>query len=104
MDNESWKRIRGLKKLLHNGVERGTDFVEKHHRHAAEKPFQILESIEPIATPTKVVHSVYDGVLTVTYGSIRAINQLTAKVDDWVMDKLAPPNDGREGNNSYKAH
>lgn len=103
MVKESLKRIKGLKKLLHDGVERGTDFIEKHHRHAAEKPFQVLESIAPIAAPTKVVHIVYNGVLTFTYGSIRATNQITAKVDDWVMDTLVPPNDGKESDNSSKA-
>lgn len=78
MDEEAWKRLRGFKRLIHGGVERGANFVEKHHRHAAEKPFRILESITPIAAPTRVVHRVHDGVLWLAYGSIRAINRVTA--------------------------
>jgi hypothetical protein len=96
MDREGWKRLRGFKRLIHDSVERGANFVEKHHRHAAEKPFQVLESITPIAAPTRVVRTVHDGVLWLTYGSIRAINQATEVADDWVMDRLESENDGDE--------
>jgi len=96
MDREDWKRLRGFKRLIHDGVERGANFVEKHHRHAAEKPFQVLESITPIAVPTRVVRVVHDGVLWLTYGSIRAINQATEMADDWVVDRLEPTADGDE--------
>lgn len=88
MDERSWKRLRGLKRLVHDGVEHGANFVEKHHRHAADKPFTILESIQPIAAPTKLVRAVHDGVLTLTYGSIRVVNKATEAVDDWVVDRL----------------
>jgi len=90
MDREDWRRIKGLRRLIHDGVERGADFVEKHHRHAARKPFQVLESIKPIAGPTWVVRSVHDGVLSLTYGSIRAINQVAEKTSSWVVDRLEP--------------
>ena len=90
MNEEAWKRLRGLKRLIHDGVKRGADFVEKHHRHAAGKPFQMLESIKPIAGPTRVVRSVHDGVLSLTYGSIRAINHATEVADSWVVDTLEP--------------
>jgi len=90
MDKESWRRIKGLRRLIHDGVERGADFVEKHHRRTAEKPFQVLESIKPIAAPIRAVRSVHDGVLSLTYGSIRAINQVTEVADSWIANRLAP--------------
>ncbi len=90
MDEEGWKRLRGFKRLIHDGVERGAEFVEKHHRHAAEKPIRILESIPPIAAPTRIVHIVHAGMLWLTYGSIRVINQAAEIVYDWVEDRLAP--------------
>ena len=96
MDKEDWKRLRGFKRLIHDGVERGADFVEKHHRHAAEKPFQVLESITPIAVPTRIVRAIHDGVLWLTYGSIRAVNQAAEVADDWVVDRLEPAGDGDE--------
>jgi len=93
MDEEAWKRLRGFKRLIHDGVEHGSAFVEKHHRHAAEKPFRVLASIKPMAAPTKVVRDIHDGVLSLTYGSIRAINRATELADDWVVDRLAPADD-----------
>ena len=97
MDREAWRRLRGLRRLIHDGVERGTGFVEKHHRHAAEKPFRVLESIPPIAAPTRVVRTVHDGVLRLTYGSIRTINEAAAIASDWVVDTLAPADDNGGG-------
>jgi hypothetical protein len=93
VDDQGWRRLRGLKRLIHDGVRQGADFVEKHHRHAAEKPFRVLESIPPIAAPTKVVHGIHDGVLWLSYGGIRAINQAIEVADDWLVDRLAPADD-----------
>ena len=93
MDDQGWRRLRGLKRLIHDGVRQGADFAETHHRRAAEKPFKVLESIPPIAAPTKVVHGIHDGVLSLSYGGIRAINQAIAKADDWLVDQLAPADD-----------
>ena len=95
MDDQGWRRLRGLTRLLHDSVRQGADFVEKHHRHAAEKPFRVLESIPPIAAPTKVVHGIHDGVLSLSYGGIRAINHAIAVADDWLVDRLAPADDDR---------
>jgi hypothetical protein len=94
MDREAWLRIRGLKRLVHDGVRRGSKFVENHHRHAAKRPFQILESFKPIAAPTRIVRNAHDGVLSLTYGSIRAINLATEVADSWLVDRLAPPDKG----------
>ena len=93
MDNESWRRLRGLTRLLHDGVRHGADFVEKHHRHAAAKPFRVLESIPPLAAPTKVVHGVHDAIVWLTYGSIRSINHVAERVDGWALQRLAPQPD-----------
>ncbi len=90
MDEQGWDRLRGFRRLIHDGVERTASFVEKHHRHAAGKPFRVLESIPPIAAPTKVVRMIHDGVLSLTYGSIRMVNRAVEKADDWVVERLAP--------------
>jgi hypothetical protein len=104
MDELAWKRLRGFKRLIHDGVEHGSAFVEKHHRHAADKPFRVLASIKPIAAPTRVVRSIHDGVLSLTYGSIRAINRATEMADDWVVDRLAPGDVSASGNRPCAAH
>jgi hypothetical protein len=93
VDDQGWRRLKGLKRLIHDGVRQGADFVEKHHRRAAAKPFTVLESIPLIAAPTKVVHGIHDGVLWLSYGGIRTINQALEAADDWLMDQLAPADD-----------
>lgn len=93
MDNEDWKRLKGLQKLVHDGVEEGANFVEKHHRHTAAKPFRVLESIQPIAAPTRLVRMVHDGVLSLSYGGIRGINRSTRAAGAWVVGKLEPDDD-----------
>jgi hypothetical protein len=97
MDDQGWRQLRGLKRLIHDGVEHGANFVEKHHRHAAAKPFDVLESVEPIAAPTQVVRTIHDGVLSVTYGSIRTINRVTDVAGGWVVDRLAGKDVASEG-------
>lgn len=89
MDEQAWNRLRGVKRLIHDGVESGADFVEQHHRWAASRPFHVLECIGPIAVPTRIVHRVHDAVLTVTYGSIRAVNRAVEVADDWLLDTVA---------------
>jgi hypothetical protein len=88
MDEGRWERIRGIKRLVHDGVGRGSRFVEKHHRHAAAKPFEVLGAVPVIGVPTRIVRGVHDAVLTVTYTSIRAVNEVTEVVDEWVVDRL----------------
>jgi hypothetical protein len=53
----------------------------------------VLESIPPIAGPTKVAHGIHDGVLWLSYGGVRAINQAIEVADDWLVDRLAPGED-----------
>ncbi len=89
MDDRDWERVKGLKRLIHDGVERGAEFVEKHHRRAAEKTFRVLESVGPIAVPAKFVHEVHDGVLWLTYGGIRVINRAAETVDALLVNRLA---------------
>ena len=93
MDELGWRRLRGLRRLLHDGVRQGADFVEKHHRHAAGKPFAVLESIPLIAAPTRVVHGIHDGVLSLSYGGIRTINHAVEAADHWLVDRLDPAAD-----------
>jgi hypothetical protein len=52
MDRENWKRLKGLRRLIH------------------------------------------DGVLSITYGSIHAINQAAEMTSGWVVDRLAQAGDG----------
>jgi len=91
-----WNRVRGIKQLIHNSVDRGASFVERHHRHAAEKPFRILEQVDGVAAPAKLVEQIYFGVVDASYESVRVVNKLVEGVDDWVVDELQAREQGEE--------
>ena len=90
-----WKRVRGIKKLIHDSVDRTTTFVERHHRQAADKPFRILEQVEGVAAPAKLVEQIYMGVVGASYEGVRVVNKIVEGVDDWVVDELQA-RDGEE--------
>jgi hypothetical protein len=94
-DEKRWKRVRGIKKLIHDSVDRTATFVERHHRHAADKPFRILEQVEGVAAPAKLVEQIYMGVVGASYEGVRVVNKIVEGVDDWVVDELQA-RDGEE--------
>ncbi|MFT5585370.1 MAG: triacylglycerol lipase [Cognaticolwellia sp.] len=91
-----WKRVRGIKKLIHDSVDRTATFVERHHRQAAEKPFRILEQVDGVAAPAKLVEQIYFGVVGASYEGVRVVNKIVEGVDDWVVDGMQAREEGEE--------
>jgi hypothetical protein len=91
--NETMKRLRGLRALVEQAVEHGSKAVEKVHRATANRTFDVLESIEPIATPVKVVHTFHDLSVGATYGAIRLVNKVVGKTLDVAIDVADAPSD-----------
>lgn len=81
-----WSRVRGWTRLLHDGVDLGSRFVEKHHRDAAATPFRIVGYVDP--TVGRVAEGTYGAALTATYTSIRLVNAAVEVVDTWVVQTL----------------
>lgn len=84
--SETMKRLKGLRALVQEAVEHGTKAVEKVHRDTANRTFDILEAIEPIALPVKVVHTVHDVSVATTYGAIRVVNKVVGKGLELALD------------------
>lgn len=84
--SETMKRLRGLRALVEEAVEHGSKAVERVHRETANRTFDILESIEPIALPVKVVHTVHDLSVSTTYGAIRVVNKVVGKGLEIALD------------------
>jgi hypothetical protein len=80
------KRWRGLKSLVADAVEHGSRAVQKVHMETARKPFAILEAIPPIAVPAKAVHVIHDAIVSTTYITIRAVNQVVSSAADVAID------------------
>lgn len=84
--SETMRRLKGLRALVQEAVEHGTKAVEKVHRDTANRTFDILEAIEPIALPVKVVHTVHDVSVATTYGAIRVVNKVVGKGLELALD------------------
>lgn len=82
-------RWRGLIALIGDAVEHGSTAVERIHMATAQRPFQIIEQIPPVAAPTKLVHGIHDAVVTNTYRQIRWVNGLVQKLADAALDDSA---------------
>ena len=74
LDEESRRRLKGLKDLLHFGVDRGVHAIEGYQKEISDGVFDALESIPPVKLPAGVVRHVYGGTTRLVYDSIRAIN------------------------------
>jgi len=78
MDDHDRQRLQGLVDLAHVGVDEVTSLVERHHRRATNRTFDVLEAVPGVAAPARVVRLLHDATLTVTYGAIRGVNGLVA--------------------------
>jgi hypothetical protein len=72
----SLKRWRGLRALVTDAVEHGSRAVERVQMDTAKRTFDVLEAIQPIAGPAKLVHLVHDATVGGVYGTIRVVNQV----------------------------
>ena len=79
MDKKQWK---GLAALVAEGVIEGTSAVEKVHLAVSSRPFDILEEIPIVSTPSSVVRVAHDLSTKATYASIRGVTRLVASAVD----------------------
>ena len=78
-------RWRGLVVLIRDAVENGSKAVEKIQKETANRPFGVLEQIEPIAKPVKVIHSIHDVSVATTHTAIRLVNRVVGDAVDAVL-------------------
>jgi hypothetical protein len=84
----SLKKWRGLKALVQDVVVHGSRAVERVHMETARRPFAILEQVPPIATPTRVIHTVHDVAVTTTYSAVRLVTRVVGATVDVALDAI----------------
>ena len=92
-----FKELKGLKNLLHDVIDKGSTAIQEVHQELADRPFNVLERLEPIKGPVQVVRSVHDSVLRVSYDSVRSVNRVVAGAADKLMEVTNPSGDGAQG-------
>jgi hypothetical protein len=68
------RRVRGLCALVKDAVDGTSRAVETVHLATARRTFTILEQIPPIAGPSRLVHTVHDGIVNVVHRTLRGVN------------------------------
>ncbi|MBW1877576.1 MAG: alpha/beta fold hydrolase [Deltaproteobacteria bacterium] len=82
------RRFRGLKQLVHDAVDITTDMVEDANESVAAKVMAVLEKIEPIAEPARVVNEVRRFSARVVYESIHGVNDIVSGLGDLGLDAI----------------
>ena len=87
----SLKRWRGLRALVTDVVEHGSKAVQDVHLATVARTFVVLEAVEPIAAPAKIVHVAHDLTVSGVYGAIRLVNRAVGKTLEVAMDIAEQP-------------
>lgn len=91
------KRMRGLANMLRDAVEHGSTAVQRVHLATAARPFWVLEAVPGVREPAKVVHSVYDTVVSLTYANVRLVNRAVGLGIDLALDEAEKHEPGPAG-------
>ena len=74
-------------KSLTEAVEISAHSVEKIHQSIADTSFEIISTVKPVKTPTKVIQQAHNITAKEVYSSIRKVNRLVGGLTDVLSDK-----------------
>lgn len=90
------RRLRGLKALLHDAVDKTVDLVGEGHESTARTVMRVTDQVPGIEGPARLVNEVRrlgtQGVL----GSIKVVNRVVEKVSDAAIELAAKDRGGEE--------
>ena len=84
----AWQKWRGLKDLIHDGVNGASRAVERVQNETASRWFERLEAVPPLAPPVRLVRVVHDGTTGSVHAAIRLTSRLVAAAADGVITAL----------------
>jgi hypothetical protein len=88
LSRDSVRRLEGFTELAVDATEAVVNATERVHRSYARKPFVILERIEPIAGPVKVVEELQVVAVGSIFAAIRTIAGMSGIVVVHVLHEL----------------
>lgn len=80
-------RLRGLKDLVIDVVNKGATSVEEIHKSIAKLPFSALEKFEPMEASAKSAGKLQDQTIGAIYDVIRKVNNEVDKIASEILDK-----------------
>lgn len=95
MSSSTTDQVRGLHDLLYDAVQGGTAQAEATYRAIARGPFGVLRRAGCLAPPARLVELAHDGVVTITFGSIREITGLARAATTRILPRATEVAQGR---------
>lgn len=90
------KRWRGLKKLVHDAVDRTVDLVGEGHESTARNVMRVTDVIPPVREPARMVDAIRRVGTRGVLGTIKAVNRAVEVVTDVGLDVAEARLAGRE--------
>lgn len=90
------RRVRGVKSLVHNAVDRTVDLVELGHESTARVLMRAMAYSGPLAEPARKIDDVRRAVTSAILGTVKGVNHLVETVTDVGLDVFAPSGAGAE--------
>ncbi len=81
-------RIKNLQELVQDAIDKGATTVEEVHRSIAGMPFDQLQKISFLETPTQKARELTDQSIGAVYDSIRNLNQRAGQIARELLAKL----------------
>ncbi len=82
------RRYSGLRQLVHDAVGVTTHMVEDANESVVAKVMGVLEMIEPLAEPARVVNTIRRLSAIGVYGSIHGVNQIVSRLTDFGLSSI----------------
>ena len=89
-------RLRGLKDLVRDVVNKGATSVEEIHKTIAAMPFSALEKFGPMEESAKSAKALQDRTIGAVYDIIRKVNDEVDKIATEILDKTEDIKDDKE--------
>jgi len=82
------KKIKDIKDLVQDAIDKGATSVEQIHKTIANMPLDVLEKIAPISPAVKEVKRVQDATIGNVYETIRTVNQKVGEIANDLLSKI----------------
>lgn len=90
------RRLRGVKALIHDAVDRTVDLVGEGHEATARSVLRAASLVPPAEAPVRQVDRLRRVITTGVLDSIKGVNRVVAVVTDAGLDAVVPQAIGRE--------
>lgn len=82
----SLEKWRGLKDLVVDAVDHGSQAVEAIHLASSRRVFRIVRVVPGADVPARLVEGIYEGSVKRTYGTVRFVAKLVGGTIDFGLE------------------